>query len=172
VNGVVGQKQIGALLVEGGLIEPGQLRCALAEQRARGDRLVKTLMSLHYLTASDFQNFLAHMMRFGCIDLRNYSVRRDIVQLLPHDFAQQYDVIAIDRFRNHLSLGMACPLDEKTIERVEKMCGFRVNSFLCSFDDVELAIRKHYYSNTFSFDDLKTRFSTGDKYSERMAQLA
>jgi len=99
-------------------------------------------------------------------------VRRDIVQLLPHDFAREHDVIAIDRFRNHLSLGMACPVDHKTIERVENMCGFKVNSLLCDFDDVELAIRKHYYVNTYCFEDLKIRFSTGDKHSGRAAQLA
>ena len=67
--------------------------------------------------------------------------------------------MAIDQVRHHLSLAMAFPLDHRTVKEVEDMTGYKVNPFLCTLDDLEDAIGRHYGMAVVNLKDLGGRFS-------------
>ena len=136
--------RIGELMVEADLITHSQLAEALDLQKRQGGKLAEVLMSLGHLKRQDFISFLARQPGVATIDLLNYSVSSELVSYVPREFAARHEVFPIDRLGNHLTLGMACPLDKTTIQEIEKITGLRVNAVLCPPADIRAAIRKYY----------------------------
>ncbi|HIJ73447.1 MAG TPA: HDOD domain-containing protein [Candidatus Hydrogenedentes bacterium] len=139
-----GRRRIGELLCEAGLITRGQLNDALERQRRDGGKLGEVLISLGYLSPEAFLRFLSKQPGVASIDLANYAIPAELVALVPKAFAAKHEVFPIDKLGNLLTLGMACPLDAKTIAELEEMTGLRVKALLCSPDDIGHAINRYY----------------------------
>jgi HD-like signal output (HDOD) protein len=136
--------RIGDLLIEAGIITAKQRNEALKIQSKQGGKIVEILMSLGHLTTGDFVDFLAKQPGVASIDLANYEIASDLIQLVPKDFALKHEVFPIDRMGKLLTLGMVCPLDTKTIESLEELTGLRVKPLLCSASDLRAAINRYY----------------------------
>jgi len=80
------------------------------------------------------------------IDLHNYHVDREIVKLVPRELAQQHEVFPLDRMGRQLVVGMVCPLDAKTIEKLETTTSLRIRAFVCHKGDLAAMLRKYYPS--------------------------
>ncbi len=77
------RQRIGELLIEGGLITPQHLEEALAMQRTRGGKTVQNLVALNYLDSRQFMEFLARNKGMACIDLQNYCLSSEFIDLIP-----------------------------------------------------------------------------------------
>lgn len=138
------KKLIGDLLVEAGLISATQLVDALKVQQDKGSKIVEILISLGHLSADAFVKFLAKQPGIASIGLANYEVARDLIALVPKEFAIKNEVFPVDRLGKLLTLGMVCPLDSQTIEELERTTGLRIKPLLCSPDDIRSAIIRYY----------------------------
>ena len=96
------------------------------------------------LTVQNFVNFLAKQPGVASIELANYQVPKNIVALVPKTIAVELEVFPIDKMGKLLTLGMACPLDSSSIERIERETNLRVKALLCAPEDIRNAIRRYY----------------------------
>src|SRR5690606_9336911 len=78
------------------------------------------------------------------LNLSNYEVPRELVALVPREFALKHEVFPIDRLGKLLTVGMVCPLDAATIGELERFSGLRVKPILCSAQDIRQAIQRYY----------------------------
>ncbi len=140
------RKRIGELLVEEGVITDRQLSQALEQQADKGGKLVENLIKLNYVDIRTFVNFVARQPGVASIDLRHYEVPRDLVSIIPREFAVKHEVFPIDRLGKLLTVGMVCPLDKATLAELERTTGLRVKALLCSAEDIHATIRLHYGS--------------------------
>ena len=58
--------------------------------------------------------------------------------------AKQYELIAVDRVGNALTVAMSNPLNRHAIEDVEMMTHFKVQIFVATASDVIMAIKRCY----------------------------
>ncbi len=138
------RKLIGELLVLDGLITERQLLEALELQRGQGGRIVEKLILLGYISAHAFLTFLARQPGVSSIVLANCRVRKELLSLVPQDFAASHQVFPIDRLGKLLTVGMACPLDRGTVDELQNLTGLRVKPMLCSPECIKAAIARHY----------------------------
>jgi HD-like signal output (HDOD) protein len=138
------KKRIGELLIDAGLISKAQLAEALKVQEEKGGRVVNALVMLGHLTPIQFVKFLAKQPGVAGIELGNCGVPREIIALVPREFALAHEIFPIDKLGKLLTVGMVCPLDSGTVEQLEKVTGLRVKPLLCSPEDVRAAITKYY----------------------------
>lgn len=138
------RKRIGELLVEEGLITEQQLQRALEAQAAEGGKLVENLIKQNSIDIRTFVNFVARQPGIASIDLSHYEVPRDLVKLIPREFAVEHEVFPIDRLGKLLTVGMVCPLDRATLAELEALTGLRVKALLCSADDIHATIKLYY----------------------------
>ena len=138
------KRRIGELLIEEGLITPDQLQEALTKQKEHGGKVVENLISLQHLDAHVFLRFLSRQPGVASIDLLNYTIPKEIIALVPTDFALKHEVVPIDKLGRDLTVGMACPLDGASIGELEKTTGLRVRPLLVSMNDVRVALKRYY----------------------------
>lgn len=137
-------RRIGELLIEAGLITEGQLREALTKQSESGGKIVELLIALKHLTPDQFVAFLAKQPGVASIDLKQYDISNDLIDLVSREFAVKHEIIPIDRLGKLLTVGMACPLDRAVIAELEGATKLRIKPLLCSASDVRTAIEQHY----------------------------
>lgn len=138
------KKLIGQLLVEAGHISPGDLTRALERQKESGGKLVEVLIDMGSIDRESFQQIMAKQPGIASIDLENYSIPPELASLVPREMAIQHEIYPIDKLGKLLTLGMACPLDTKTIEELTERTGLRVKPILCSHKDIQDCIAQFY----------------------------
>ncbi len=138
------KRRIGEMLLDDGLISAGQLSQALESQAKSGGKLVEKLIAHGSLTFDDFVRFLSRQPGIASIDLTNYHIPEDYVSLVPREIVLKHEVFPIDKMGRLLTLGMVCPLDSATIDKISEITGLKVKPILCSPDHIRAAIRRYY----------------------------
>lgn len=138
------KRRIGELLVAARLISLEQLSEALQAQTKAGGKLGEILLSLGYLDVKTFASFLAKQPGIASIDLSNYEVPRELLTLMPPEFARKHDIFPIDKLGSLLTVAMMCPLDSRTIRELEAKTNLRIKALLCPMNDIRAAINRYY----------------------------
>lgn len=137
-------KRLGELLVAEGLIGPGELQRALKIQAEEGGETVLILLRLGYIDVESFLAFLARLPALHNFDLSHYEVNTALVEVVPKELAERYEVFPIDREGEYLRLGVVRPLTSKANKELEQATGFSLRTVLCSSQDVRAAIKRYY----------------------------
>ncbi len=140
-------RRIGELLVDAGAINSAQLTQALSVQAEQGGKVVDVLVSLGYITPGEFLRFLAKQPGVASIDLQNCEISRELLDLIPKEYASKHEVVPIDRIGGLLTIGMVCPLDAKAVGELQELTGLKVKPMLCAPDAVRSAIERYYPTN-------------------------
>lgn len=142
--GTDSKRLIGEMLVDEHIITRAQLDAALHVQKEKGGKLVETLIALEYLETRDFLRFLSRQPGVASIDLLNYTIPQEVTKLIPPEFALKHEILPIDKLGRDLTVGMACPLDSKTIKELEAITGLRVRPLLVSMSDIRVALNRYF----------------------------
>ncbi len=102
------------------------------------------LTDIGHLTSSDFHTVMSKQKGIASIDLLNYHVPREVLDVVPGDLAHRGMLVPVDRLGKLLTLAMACPLDTTIIQEVEQHTGLRVKSMLTTVDAVRRMIDTCY----------------------------
>lgn len=153
-------KQVGEVLLEGGLINEPQLETALEEQNRHGGKLIKILLQQQAISNESLYQFLASR-GLPTINPMQYVVEDRALNGVPRDFAEEYELLPIDRMGPLLTVAMGYPYDQRAIGWLEKLTRLRVKPMLSHFNDLNLAIEEHYvirrgYHNTVNLQYAST----------------
>ncbi len=167
------RRRIGELLVDAGLVDSHQLDEGLSAQQQRGTKIVETLITLGYLTAESFVEFLAKQPGIASIDLSKYEIPRELIALIPRELALKHEMFPIDKLGKLLTVGMVCPLDTATVKQIETATGLRVKPLLCSPNDIRSAIERYYPAEATPVQQANTEESVrGLATSLRLSNVA
>jgi type IV pilus assembly protein PilB len=132
------------LLVDEGLVSGLDLAKALLHQREFGGKIIDILVALGAIDPDVVVNFLGRQPGIPSLKLCNYSVKRDVVSLVPKELAVKHEVFPIEILGKVLTLVMVCPLDKHAIAELEKATEFKVRPILCLPEDIRAAINRYY----------------------------
>jgi type IV pilus assembly protein PilB len=108
--------QLGALLLEKGLVSTGQLDHALAERKASGGLLGDTLVRLGYIFEDELARVLAAQFGVPFVNLDTIPVDAQAARVLPRELGESLPALPV-RFspEGGLVIAVADPTDEKLI---------------------------------------------------------
>ena len=140
-------KQLGELLLEKGLINQVQLEKALKVQKDKGGLIGQIFVMLGYVKEEEIAQVLTVQYGFPYLPLESYEISADMIKLIPENVAKQYNLIAIDRIGNLLTISMSNPLNIQAAEDIEMLSGCKVQVFISTMTDITNAIKKYYGGN-------------------------
>ncbi len=139
-------KQLGELLLERKIINERQLQKAVSVQKEKGGLLGSILVLLGYASEEQIAQALTTQFGFPYLPLGNYEVDAGIVKLIPENVASQYNLIAIDKIGNSLTVAMSDPLNIHAIEDIELITNCKVQVFVSTQTDIKESIKRYYGS--------------------------
>lgn len=138
--------RIGDILVEEGIITKEQLDNALKIQQTtyRDKRIGDLLINLKYITEEQLTQSLAKRLRVPYINLKNYPIKNEIVNILDEKIARRYLAIPIGKNGNMLTVGMSDPLNLYAVEEMRLATRLEINPVICTKTDIENIIERCY----------------------------
>lgn len=137
-------KKLGEMLVSNLLITQQQLDEALEYQKKTGLKLGQILIEKEYINEKQLLEFLSRQFSIRFVEISKLDLNSDIVSIIPESMARRYNLIAIDKQNNLLSVAMADPLNIVILDEIKLMTGYNVEPIFALEDDINNAIDKYY----------------------------
>jgi len=138
------RKKIGELLIERHIITPQQLAAALEEQKRKSGYLSQHLITLGFATELDIAACISNQYNIAYLPLKNYSISREILELIPLKWIRIYTLLPVDRMGNILSVVMADPLNEGVIQMLQQLCNCEIIVFISTYSELNEAIEAYF----------------------------
>ena len=138
------QKQLGELLLDNKLITKEQLEEGLRVQRDKGGLIGQILVALKFTSEVAIAQALTAQYGFPYLPLTNYEIDPVAVKVVPEHVAKQFELIAVDRVGNILTVVMSNPLNSQAVEDVEMLTKLTAQVFVSTATDIHKAIADNY----------------------------
>jgi type IV pilus assembly protein PilB len=129
---MLAKKRLGEMLVEGGLIEEGQLVGYLTEQKKSGIKLGQYLIRLGIVKENVILDLLSRQLRIDKYHPDRYPLDLNLASVIPYEMAQKNQVIALRKKGRLLTVVMTDPLDINTLDSIEVMTNSEVEPVVCT----------------------------------------
>ncbi len=138
------EKKIGKILLEAELITEAQLDNALKRQKDNGQYLGRNLIEMGYINEDEITRHIAEQYRIPYVSLDRYNLNKDLLDIIPEETSRAYGLIPLDVIGDILTVGIVDAPDEKVIERIQELTGFKIQVILVTAGDFNQYIRRVY----------------------------
>jgi type IV pilus assembly protein PilB len=145
--------RLGELLVRENLISLAQLQKAQDEQRKSGTRLGYSLTKLGILDEQELTNFLSKQYGVPSINLSDFEISPDVLQLVPAELAKRHQLLPVNRAGATLIVAMSDPSNIYAIDDLKFRTGLNIEVVVASELAIDESIQR-YYEKHVSYDDV------------------
>ncbi len=139
------KKRLGEMLVDEGIITEEQLQEALHEQKIKGGRLEKILISQGYVTQEVIMAFVGTQLGIPHVNLSEIGeIPTDVVFSVPESIAINHCLIPIVKKENKITVAMADPLNVFAIDDIKMTTEFEVEPAIASETEIRALQAKYY----------------------------
>jgi len=121
-----GRRRLGEILLRQKVIEQDQLQKALVQQRESGGSLGKILMDMGFADQAQILHALAHQCRIATIHLPEYTLLREVQNLIDSNMARSTLCVLLDRLGDILTVAIQDPLDCLSLLKISVATGLKV----------------------------------------------
>ncbi|MFA6427246.1 MAG: ATPase, T2SS/T4P/T4SS family [Candidatus Magasanikbacteria bacterium] len=125
-------------------IAPGALKIYREEAEKKKKELEEYLISQDAIDETKLYTAAAKKLSVPYIELKGKEIKKEVLNLVPAQFASIHNVIAFDKTSNELHLAMCDSDDIQTIEFLRRKTGLTPKVFLTSPSDMKEALRRYH----------------------------
>lgn len=141
------RQPFGELLVSRQLLSKRKLVEALSEQSHCGGRLGEILIRLNILTEEQVTDVLAEHLNLQIFHFDEYAIDMDIARMLPENFARRFNLAALQKQKEKVTIAMTDPLNVIALDFVRAKIGHPVDIIISSSKEMNRAIESIYHGS-------------------------
>ena len=170
------KKRIGSILIEMGFLDDDQLRMALMETKKTGAMLGEVLINLDWITDDSLQMAIAVQSGAKILNADDVEIDPELLIKIPQDFATTQAIFPFKLEGNVLKVATANPFDVVTKDKLSRMTGYQVETYIAAKEWISNAIVL-YYETALKIDDdienltLTTTAASGKTDDNRIVNL-
>jgi type IV pilus assembly protein PilB len=170
---VLEREHIGAVLVESGLVTPGDMQRARDRQAETGEPLTRVLVAEGMVAETELVKALGRHIGVDYISLADTVIDPAAAVLIPESLARRYGVIPVRFEDDSLIVAMVDPGNVLVVDDVRAITGRRVIARIATRADVEDAIRRQgrYDEDVSSLADMVGLDNPEDDLSKVQAAI-
>jgi type IV pilus assembly protein PilB len=157
-----GMRQLGDILLEGGLVTSDELADAFEEHQRVGRSLGRVLVERGVLSESQLVAALAQQIGLTFVDLAEYPVDGSAVGRVPDSVCRRYSALPIAYEDGRLVVAMADPANVFALDDIRSLTGLEVKPVVATRADVIAAINRFHRAEA-DLDDLTTELLTEEE---------
>jgi type IV pilus assembly protein PilB len=155
-------KQLGDILLEGGLVSPNQLEAAYEEQERGGRALGRVLIEQGVLTESQLVAALATQIGLRFVDLGDFPVDGSAIGRVPGPVCRRHSAMPIGFEDGKLLVAMADPANVFAVDDIRSLTGLDVKPVVATRADLAAAIDRYYRADS-DLDDLSSVLDSAEE---------
>ncbi|MFH1856311.1 MAG: ATPase, T2SS/T4P/T4SS family [Candidatus Omnitrophota bacterium] len=138
------RKKLQEILIESRLIAQDALDSAVQTQRQRGGTLSKILVEQGSVSEHQLMVVLGEQLGLPPINLSKVKIDPQTIKLIPEHIARYYQVIAISKMGETITVVMADPLNIFALDDIKVLTGKNVRAILATPTEIMKAIETYY----------------------------
>ncbi|MDZ7582185.1 MAG: ATPase, T2SS/T4P/T4SS family [Deltaproteobacteria bacterium] len=146
------KKRIGDILIDMGFIAHDQLKMALMESRKTGVMLGDVLRRLDWVTEEDLQMAIAVQSGAQILDTEHLVVDQALLARIPPEIVNEHAMLPFALEDNCLSVATSNPFDVIARDKLERLIGCRVKTYIARTAWIANATDL-YYKTAQTIDD-------------------
>ena len=138
--------QIQDVLVQKGLLSPEQVKELVKAALETGRQFEDVLVERGWVKPKDLMGAKSQLFNMPAVDLVDRELPREVVQLLPYELAENYQLVIFGREGNEVSVAMVNPGNFKAIEAIEfraREQGWKPKYFITSLTSLQSAFKQY-----------------------------
>ncbi len=140
-------RKFGALLVEKGIVNSGQLQETLKVKKHSDEDLTSLIIQKGIASYQDVYETLAEYYNMPFIELEGYSIDPDVLEVIPKDMAIKHKIFPVFKIEDTLTVCMVNPGDVQVIDALRRETGYSIEPAVSIEKDIVFAIRKYFESS-------------------------
>ncbi|KGQ21188.1 ATPase, T2SS/T4P/T4SS family [Thermus filiformis] len=142
----IGDKRLGAALLDMGLLDDEELQMALERHREVGGSLADVIVEMGLLSERRIAQAIEEAFGIPLVDLAEMEIPPKVLSLVPAEKAQSLGAIpfALDEESGVLRVAFLNPLDTLTLEEVEDLTGLVVEPYQTTRSAFQYALARSY----------------------------
>jgi general secretion pathway protein E/type IV pilus assembly protein PilB len=150
------------ILRDVGLITHEALDKAKEISSADSVGLVEALIQMGSVTQKDVAKALASQFGLDIINLAEYKVPEEVIDLVPRHIARRYKIIPVYKHDNTLTVAISDPLDVDTVDSLRFILKVNVEPVVASKDDIADSLTRYYGSADDTVENMLQEITEGD----------
>lgn len=138
------KKPLGESLVKEGIITAEQFKQAKAEGERLGLRLRKVLVKMGFISEEDLVEFLSGKLGLPRIELNNYLILPEIIELVPEDLARKHELVPVLKIGNRLTCAMVDPWNVFALDEVRSRTNLVINLGVATASEIKKSLDEYY----------------------------
>jgi len=132
------------VLIEKGLLAKKDAEAMLKEIETSASSLQQLLIKRSLFPEKDILNILAQELKLSCINLKELSVAKSVLDKIPLKIASYYKFIPVEIKDRVLTIAVSSPLDIKTQDEIRTQLGLDIVVVLACQEDILESLKKYY----------------------------
>jgi len=153
---MLNNQQIRDILVENHILTAADFDKYASEAVDSGKRIDDFLIEKKILSPSALYENAAKYFNVPFINLKEQSIRKDVLLSIPEPIASTHNLIAFDSNSTEIHLATTDPEDLETFEFIRKKTGLEPKIFLTTPDAINHGLKQYHKSLKAEFDYLNT----------------
>jgi general secretion pathway protein E len=147
--------RLGKALVEGAFISQEQLDTALQESERNNRKLSEVLTEQNILSPETIATVLSFQLNIPVVELRQYKVQPEAVQLVPEHVARERHVIPLSVENDSLRVATDNPEDIETLDLLTSLAGMKIRAVLPLHGGIQELIDANYKATAHLAEHLR-----------------
>ncbi|RMD59233.1 type II/IV secretion system protein [Candidatus Parcubacteria bacterium] len=163
---MITEQQIKEALKGAELITEEEFDKITQEAKAAGKKIIAYLIEKEIFSPVIIYEHLAHYFKLPFIDLKNKTIRKDVLFLVPEPLASAHKIIAFDANNKEIKLATTNPNDLEIFEFIQKKTGLIPVIHLTTPKNIEEALKQYHKSLKAEINyltDTKSTLNAEDK---------
>ncbi|MDX9893297.1 MAG: ATPase, T2SS/T4P/T4SS family [Patescibacteria group bacterium] len=166
------EEKLKQILLETKTIAKNELQLYLEEAKKRNQTLEEYLASQKILSQEQLYQNAAKYFDLPFIDLKNETIRKDILFLIPEPIAATHRIIAFDRNDDQLKIATLDPNNLQIFEFLAKKTGADVQVYITTPEGINESLKLYHKGLKAEFKDLTKDQETETEEGGNLKELA
>lgn len=165
----VEDSQIKDFVIDAGLISRAEVEEADKEAKSKKKPIGDVLIAKGKFSDDDLRRIQAYILGIPFVNLKNQTLNRDILNLIPEPIARKHNIIAFQRKDDSLEVAMLDTDDLQALNSIKKKVGLKILPRLTDSESMRSALIQYQKNLKDDFGDLiKTESDEIKTIAEKM----
>lgn len=168
------EQLLAKVLLDSELLTADQIQTAVKKAREQQQPLERYLLEKKLVAENLLYEALATHYHLPYVDLRNQSIRRDILSLIPEPMAQAHQLVPFEKTANEIKLANTNPDDLLAQEFVRRKFGPKTKMYLTNPESAKVVLQQYHKGLKAEFKEIsrtqEEQFATSGKELRELAQ--
>lgn len=138
------KRNLGDMLLAANLIDPVQMKVALAEQERTGKKFGSTLVDLSFIDENVLAAFLSRQMDVPCISLLHIDIPKKVLRRIPARVARELRALPVRITGEALEVAMGDPSDHDAVDILQTASGMEIIPLIAPESSLDKVIDAFY----------------------------